>query len=73
MGIKGFGFYREFKCNNVFRSTESISMVYYLLAKEILILRGQLKRNQEWEELVDLFYYRTINLNEQEKKEEEDN
>jgi small subunit ribosomal protein SAe len=48
-------------------------MVYYLLAKEILILRGQLKRNQEWEELVDLFYYRTINLNEQEKKEEEDN
>jgi small subunit ribosomal protein SAe len=73
MGIKGFGFYWEFKCNNVFRSTESISMVYYLLAKEILILRGQLKRNQEWEELVDLFYYRTINLNEQEKKEEEDN
>jgi small subunit ribosomal protein SAe len=48
-------------------------MVYYLLAKEILVLRGQLKRNQEWEELVDLFYYRTINLNEQEKKEEEDN
>jgi small subunit ribosomal protein SAe len=49
-------------CNN--RSTESISMIYYLLAKEILVLRGQLKRNQEWEELVDLFYYRTINLNE---------
>jgi len=48
-------------------------MVYYLLAKEILVLRGQLKRNQEWEELVDLFYYRTINLNEQEKKEDEDN
>lgn len=48
-------------------------MIYYLLAKEILVLRGQLKRNQEWEELVDLFYYRTINLNEQEKKEEEDN
>jgi small subunit ribosomal protein SAe len=39
-------------------------MIYYLLAKEILVLRGQLKRNQEWEELVDLFYYRTINLNE---------
>lgn len=40
-------------------------MIYYLLAKEILVLRGQLKKNEEWTELVDLFYYRTINLNEE--------
>ena len=40
-------------------------MIYYLLAKELLILRGKLLRNQEWEVLVDLFYYRTINLNEE--------
>ena len=48
-------------------------MIYYLLAKELLILRGELQRNQEWEVLVDLFYYRTINLNEEQQIEEDDN
>ncbi len=57
-------------CNN--RSTESISMVYWLLAREILILRGQLEKNEEWDVCVDLFYYRNINLNEELKKEDEE-
>jgi len=53
-----------------FRSTESISMIYWLLAREIRILRGELKINEEWEIVVDLFYYRTIDLNENKKNEE---
>jgi small subunit ribosomal protein SAe len=57
-------------CNN--RSTESISMIYWLLAREVLILRGQLAKNEEWDVVVDLFYYRNINLNEELKKEDEE-
>ena len=57
-------------CNN--RSTESISMIYWLLAREVMILRGQLDKNEEWDVVVDLFYYRNINLNEEIKKEDEE-
>jgi small subunit ribosomal protein SAe len=45
-------------CNN--RTTESISMIYWLLAREVRILRGLLDKNADWEVLVDLFYHRTI-------------
>ena len=45
-------------------------MIYWLLAREIRILRGELKINEEWEIVVDLFYYRTIDLNENKKNEE---
>ena len=54
------------------RSTESISMIYYLLAKEVKTLRGELQKGQEWDVCVDLFYYRTVNLNEDLKKDEEE-
>jgi len=57
-------------CNN--RSTESISMIYWLLAREVMILRGQLEKNEEWDIVVDLFYYRNINLNDELKKEDEE-
>ena len=50
-------------CNN--RSTESISMIYWLLCRELMILRGQLALNDEWDVVVDLFYYKTINFNEE--------
>lgn len=55
-------------CNN--NSTESISMVFWMLAREVLILRGQLdKDDDEWSDvLVDLFYYKNI----VEKKAEDD-
>jgi small subunit ribosomal protein SAe len=43
-------------CNN--RTTESISMIYWMLAREVMILRGQLRKDQEWDVLVDLFYYK---------------
>jgi len=51
----------------IFRSTESISMIYWLLAREIRILRGEQKYNEEWDIVVDLFYYRTVDLNENKK------
>ena len=32
-------------------------MVYWLLAREVMILRGQLGRFDEWEVMVDMFFY----------------
>jgi small subunit ribosomal protein SAe len=45
-------------CNN--RNSEAISMVFWLLAREVLILRGKLAKTQEWEVMVDLFFYRKV-------------
>ena len=55
-------------CNN--RSTESISMIYWLLAREVKILRGDLAKDQEWEVMVDLFYNRKVELGDENKEEE---
>jgi small subunit ribosomal protein SAe len=48
-------------CNN--NSTESISMVFWMLAREVLTLRGLLDReDDDWSDvLVDLFYYKDVN------------
>ena len=55
-------------CNN--RSTESISMIYYLLAREVLLLRGSTTQEAfESKVKVDLFYHRNIEI---EKKQEEE-
>jgi small subunit ribosomal protein SAe len=35
-------------------------MIYWLLAREVKILRGELKSDEEWDEFVDLFYYRNV-------------
>jgi len=43
-------------CNN--RSTEAVGLIYWLLAREILFLRGTIPRNQPWDVMVDLFFYR---------------
>merc|ERR1711948_115598 len=45
-------------CNN--KSTQSISMIFWLLAREVRILNGQLRKDEEWDVMVDLFYYKTV-------------
>lgn len=53
-------------CNN--RGRNSIGMMYWLLAREVLRLRGEIKRTIPWKVPVDLFFYR--DPDEQTKKEE---
>ena len=43
-------------CNN--RSAKSLAMVYWLLTREVLTLRGVLKNGEQLAELVDMFMYR---------------
>ncbi|RNF15853.1 40S ribosomal protein SA [Trypanosoma conorhini] len=43
-------------CNN--RGRYSISMMYWLLAREVLRLRGTIPRSVPWDVKVDLFFYR---------------
>jgi small subunit ribosomal protein SAe len=55
-------------CNN--RSTESVGLMFWLLAREVLRLRGELQRDQKWEVMVDLFFWRSVE--EQQKMAEAD-
>jgi small subunit ribosomal protein SAe len=58
-------------CNN--RNTESISMIFWLLAREVQILRGELTKTEEWDVMVDLFFYKKIeDVEEQQAEDKED-
>jgi len=43
-------------CNN--KSTYSIGLMWWMLAREVLRLRGKILRDQKWEVMCDLFFYR---------------
>merc|ERR1712226_1556662 len=55
-------------CNN--KSTHSISMIFWLLAREVMILNGQLRKDEEWDVKVDLFYYKTVDEQKEQEKPE---
>jgi len=57
-------------CNN--NNTESISMIFWLLAREVLVLRGKLDRSKEWDVIVDLFYAKNMDALKDEEDEEDE-
>ena len=61
-------------CNN--RVPKAIAMVFWMLAREVMRLRGELPFDKEWDQMVDLFIARDIETirsqQDQLKKEEEE-
>lgn len=54
--------------NICFQSSHSIGLMWWLLAREVLRLRGVLARDQRWDVVVDLFFYRDPEESEKEEQ-----
>jgi len=55
-------------CNN--KGIHSLGLMYWLLAREVLYLRGTLPRKQPWDVMVDLFFFREPDEVEREERRE---
>lgn len=56
-------------CNN--KGKHSIGIIYWLLAREVLRLRGTLQRNKTWNVKPDLFFHRDVEETEKQQAEKE--
>jgi len=56
-------------CNN--KSINSIGLMWWFLAREVLRLRGSISRELDWDVMPDLFFYRDTDREEQDRQEME--